>query len=67
MLLDLGMPGMVGFEVARRLRAMPEGSGALLVAQTGWGQEEDRRRTEAAGFDAHLAKPVDMEELMRLV
>jgi PAS domain S-box-containing protein len=66
-LLDLGMPGMDGFEVARRLRAMPEGSGVLLVAQTGWGQEEDRRRTQAAGFDAHLAKPVDIAELMLLV
>src|SRR6266849_3763550 len=56
-LLDLGMPGMDGFEAARQLRAMPEGREVLLVAQTGWGQEEDRRRTRAAGFDAHLAKP----------
>jgi CheY-like chemotaxis protein len=66
-LLDLGMPGMDGFEVARRLREMPEGRDVLLVAQTGWGQEEDRRRTKAAGFDAHLAKPVDVAALMRLI
>lgn len=66
-LLDLGMPGMDGFEVARQLRAMPEGREVLLVAQTGWGQEEDRRRTRAAGFDAHLAKPVDVAALQRLL
>jgi signal transduction histidine kinase/ActR/RegA family two-component response regulator len=64
-LLDLGMPGMDGFEVARALRRMPELDEALLIAQTGWGQEEDRRRTAAAGFDAHLAKPVDVDALMQ--
>jgi len=66
-LLDLGMPGMDGFEVARRLRATPEGRDVFLVAQTGWGQEEDRKRTRAAGFDAHLAKPVDIEALTELL
>jgi PAS domain S-box-containing protein len=66
-LLDLGMPGMDGFEVARRLRAMREGREVLLVAQTGWGQEEDRRRTREAGFDAHFAKPLDMAALMQLL
>jgi CheY-like chemotaxis protein len=66
-LLDLGMPGMDGFEVARHLRAMPEGRDVLLVAQTGWGQEEDRDRTKAAGFDVHLAKPVDVDALMGLL
>ena len=66
-LLDLGMPGMDGYEVARRLRATREGAGIKLVAQTGWGQEEDRRRTREAGFDAHLAKPVDMAALQRLL
>jgi CheY-like chemotaxis protein len=66
-LLDLGMPGMDGFEVARRLRAMPEGRATLLVAQTGWAQAEDRRRTLEAGFDAHFAKPVDVASLLRLV
>jgi PAS domain S-box-containing protein len=63
-LLDLGMPGMDGFEVARELRATPEGRGATLIAQTGWGQDADRRKTAAAGFDAHLTKPVDLGALM---
>jgi PAS domain S-box-containing protein len=63
-LLDLGMPGMDGFEVARRLRQTPVGRGAVLIAQTGWGQEQDRERTAAAGFDAHLAKPVELRALM---
>jgi PAS domain S-box-containing protein len=66
-LLDLGMPGMDGFEVARRLRAAPGDKPVKLVAQTGWGQEEDRRRTREAGFDAHLAKPVDMASLQQLL
>jgi signal transduction histidine kinase/ActR/RegA family two-component response regulator len=66
-LLDLGMPHMDGFEVARRIRAMPRGAGVLLVALTGWGQEDDRRRTQEAGFDAHLTKPVDMELLAALL
>jgi signal transduction histidine kinase/ActR/RegA family two-component response regulator len=57
--LDLGMPGMNGFEVARRLRQQPATENALLVAVTGWGQAEDRRRTHEAGFDHHLVKPVD--------
>jgi signal transduction histidine kinase len=61
--LDLGMPGMDGCEVARRLRKMPELHGVVLVAQTGWGQPEDRRRTTEAGFDAHLLKPLSLEEL----
>src|SRR4051812_12764658 len=66
-LLDLGMPGMDGFEVARRLRASKEGKRVKLVAQTGWGQLEDRRRTREAGFDAHLAKPVDIDSLQQLL
>ena len=63
-LLDLGMPGMDGFEVARHLRSMPEAREVRIIAQTGWGQESDRRRTAEAGFDAHLAKPVDVATLM---
>jgi CheY-like chemotaxis protein len=66
-LLDIGMPGMDGYEVARRLRASPLGRDVKLVAQTGWGQDADRRRSREAGFDAHLAKPVDIEALMRLI
>ncbi len=63
-LLDLGMPDMDGFEVARRLRSTPEGRDAVLIAQTGWSQQQDRERTAAAGFDAHLAKPVELHALM---
>jgi CheY-like chemotaxis protein len=66
-LLDLGMPGMDGFEVAKRIRALPAGRDVLLVALTGWGQDEDRRRTAEAGFDEHLTKPVDAERLAALL
>jgi PAS domain S-box-containing protein len=66
-LLDIGLPGMDGYQVAGALRALPELQGALLVALTGYGQEADRRRSAAAGFDHHLVKPVDLEELKRLV
>ena len=62
-LLDIGLPGMDGYEVARRLRAEPGLAGMLLIALTGYGQEEDRRRSAQAGFDFHLVKPVDPEEL----
>jgi CheY-like chemotaxis protein len=62
-LLDLGMPGMDGLEVARRLRADPSRAGLRIVALTGWGQESDRRRTREAGFDHHLTKPVDFMAL----
>ena len=65
-LLDLGMPGMDGFEVARRLRAEHD-HGLKIVAQTGWGQKADRRRTREAGFDEHLAKPVDLAVLQQLL
>jgi CheY-like chemotaxis protein/two-component sensor histidine kinase len=57
--LDLGMPGMDGFEAARRIRGLPGGHATVLIALTGWGQERDRQRTSEAGFDAHLVKPVD--------
>jgi CheY-like chemotaxis protein len=58
-LLDIGMPGMDGYEVARQIRQRPELAGVVIAALTGWGQEEDRRRTKAAGFDYHLVKPLD--------
>jgi DNA-binding response OmpR family regulator len=57
--LDIGMPGLSGYEVARRLRVIA-GSALTLVAVTGWGHAEDRRRTAEAGFDHHLVKPADM-------
>lgn len=63
-LLDLGMPGMDGFETARRIRQQRWGQGVVLVAVTGWGLPEDRRRTKVAGFNAHLVKPVNDEELL---
>jgi signal transduction histidine kinase len=66
-LLDIGMPGMNGFDVARRIRARPWGARVVLIAQTGWGQDEDRRRAQEAGFDAHLTKPVDHSTLMKLM
>jgi len=64
-LLDIGLPGMSGYEVARRLRAAPWGRGLQLIAITGWGQESDRAKSLEAGFDAHLTKPVDPEVLLQ--
>jgi CheY-like chemotaxis protein len=66
-LLDIGLPRMDGYEVARRLRERASTRGVLLVALTGYGQEEDRRRAKEAGFDAHLTKPADSTTLQRLV
>jgi signal transduction histidine kinase len=66
-LMDLGMPGMDGFEAARRLRANHPRSALRLIAMTGWGQEEDRQRTREAGFDEHLVKPVRLEELKEVL
>jgi signal transduction histidine kinase/ActR/RegA family two-component response regulator len=64
LLLDLGMPGMNGFEIARRIRQKAWGRNMTLIAVTGWGQEQDRRRTKEAGFNAHLTKPVSPAELL---
>ncbi|HEY6133898.1 MAG TPA: PAS domain S-box protein [Rubrivivax sp.] len=66
-LLDIGLPRLNGYEVARRLRQAPGGERILLIALTGWGQEEDRQRTREAGFDVHLVKPVDPAALSRLL
>ena len=66
-LLDVGMPRMDGYEIARRLRSAPETRGTILVAVTGWGQPEDRRRSKEAGLDYHLVKPVEPATLQRLV
>ena len=61
--LDLGMPGMDGYEIAQLMRSRPDSGDTALIALTGWGQERDRRRTQAAGFSRHLAKPADLEAL----
>jgi two-component system CheB/CheR fusion protein len=67
LLLDIGMPGLNGYEVARRLRAEPWGRDMVLVAITGWGQEQDKELAKAAGFDHHLTKPVDPERFEALL
>ena len=66
-LLDIGLPGMDGHELARRLRAAPATAHALLVAVTGYGQSQDRDASSQAGFDHHLVKPVDMTDLDRIL
>jgi CheY-like chemotaxis protein/two-component sensor histidine kinase len=66
-LLDIGMPGMDGIEVARRIREEPRHQNITLIALTGWGQKEDIRRTRDAGFEHHLIKPADVGELQELL
>ena len=66
-LLDIGLPDMDGYEVARRLRDGPQTRSARLIATTGYGQPEDARRAYAAGFDLHLTKPVDPVRLAELL
>ena len=66
-LLDIGMPGMNGYDLAAALRREPATSQMFLVAITGWGQDDDRRRALASGFDAHLTKPADPDALLALV
>jgi CheY-like chemotaxis protein len=66
-LLDIGLPELNGYEVARKIREQPWGQAMVLVALTGWGQEEDRRRSREAGFNHHLTKPVDPLALTRLL
>ncbi|WP_462116576.1 response regulator [Lysobacter xanthus] len=65
--LDIGMPGISGYDVARQLRALPNGDALTLVAVTGWGQPEDRQRTKEAGFDHHLVKPPEIEAICRIL
>jgi signal transduction histidine kinase/ActR/RegA family two-component response regulator len=65
--LDIGLPEMNGYEVARRIRKTPTGSAVRLVAITGWGGEQDKQNAKAAGFNAHLTKPVDLEAVQALV
>jgi signal transduction histidine kinase len=64
--LDIGMPGLSGYDVARNLRANADRTKLVLVALTGWGQSEDRRRTAEAGFDHHLVKPAELESIQRI-
>jgi signal transduction histidine kinase/ActR/RegA family two-component response regulator len=64
-IIDIGMPGMSGHEVARRMRLEAWGRNAVLIALTGWGQDQDRQASKAAGFDEHLTKPVDPDEVTR--
>jgi len=65
--VDIGLPGMDGYEVARKIRARPEIGSPTLVALTGYGQQEDRKRARAAGFDHHFIKPADVQALQKLI
>jgi CheY-like chemotaxis protein len=66
-LLDIGLPKMNGYDVARSIRQESWGQRMVLIAVTGWGQEEDRRKSQEAGFDRHMVKPVDPQTLIRLL
>jgi CheY-like chemotaxis protein len=66
-LMDLGMPRLDGYEAAKRIRQAPWGRALTLVATSGWGQEEHRRRSREAGFDHHLVKPVDVASLRSIL
>jgi len=66
-LMDIGLPILNGYEACRRIRSQPWGAPITMVAITGWGQEDDREQSKAAGFDLHLVKPVDHDELLRVV
>ena len=66
-LLDIGMPDIDGFEVARQIRANADYNNVVLIALTGWGQPDDRNRTQEAGFDHHLVKPADIKALQALL
>ena len=66
-LLDIGLPGMDGYEIARRLRQAPLGAKLVLAAITGYGQQSDKDRSMAAGFDAHFVKPINFDELENFI
>ena len=66
-IVDISLPGMDGYEVARQVRRQPTWSHLRLVALTGWGQDHDRERARDAGFDHHLTKPVELSELYRVI
>jgi len=63
-LLDIGLPKLNGYEACRRIRQQPWGKNMVVIALTGWGQEEDRKRSKEAGFNAHFVKPLEREALM---
>src|SRR4051812_20531359 len=65
--VDIGLPGRNGYDVARSLRQMPQTATCALIAVTGWGQDEDRRRSLEAGFGIHLVKPVDPQQVIDIV
>jgi len=67
MLLDIGLPKLDGHEVCRRIREQPWGKDIVMIALTGWGQDDDRRKSEEAGFNGHLVKPVDYDQLLELL
>jgi CheY-like chemotaxis protein len=67
LVLDIGMPGLNGYEVAQQVRAQPWGAKPLIIAATGWGQEQDRQKAAEAGFDLHLIKPFDPQILTDLI
>ncbi len=66
-LLDIGLPKLNGYDACRRIRGLEQGKEMVIIAQTGWGQDEDRQRTHEAGFDHHFVKPVDPQVLMKLL
>jgi CheY-like chemotaxis protein len=66
-LLDIGMPKLNGYDACRKIREQANGKRIVLIALTGWGQDEDRRKSREAGFDGHLVKPVVHAELMQLL
>ena len=65
--LDIGLPDLDGYEIARQIRRQPSGKSTLLIALTGWGQDKDKREAETAGFDFHFTKPVDIDRLLTVL
>ncbi len=66
-LLDIGLPKLNGYEAARKIREQPWGKNIVMIALTGWGQDEDRQKSKEAGFNGHLVKPVELTALMKLL
>lgn len=66
-LMDIGLPGMSGYELARTIRALPDGDKPIVAAVTGWGTDEDRKKTADAGCNLHLTKPINLDELVRML